>query len=159
MNKKLLYTFFLALGYMGLQAQDGPPANWFNLDKEKDGVYGVSTERAYEELLKGKSSVSVVVAVIDSGVDAEHEDLDDVMWVNPGEIAGNGIDDDGNGYVDDVHGWNFIGGFDGKNVNDDNLEIARVYKKYSYKYENADPDKLTKKGKKEYEFYQKVKKS
>ena len=158
MNKKLLYTFFLTLGYMGLQAQDGPPANWFNLDKEKDGVYGVSTERAYEELLKGKSSVSVVVAVIDSGVDAEHEDLDDVMWVNPGETADNGIDDDGNGYVDDVHGWNFIGGPDGKNVNDDNLEIARVYKKYSYKYENADPEKLTKKGKKEYEFYQKVKK-
>jgi subtilisin family serine protease len=90
------------------------PDNWFNLDESKDGVRGVSTEEAYKTVLKGKKSRTVVVAVIDSGVDIEHEDLKDVIWVNKGEIPDNGKDDDGNGYIDDVHGWNFIGGADGK---------------------------------------------
>ena len=64
----------------------------------------------------------MIVAIIDSGVDAEHEDLKEIMWTNPGEVAGNGIDDDKNGYVDDIHGWNFIGNKDGRNVGPDNLE-------------------------------------
>lgn len=55
-------------------------------------------------------SSSTIVAVIDTGIDYNHEDLRDNMWVNPDEIAGNGIDDDGNGYVDDVHGINAIAG-------------------------------------------------
>ncbi len=156
MFKKILFTSLLAAGTLAIQAQDGPPANWFNLDKEADGVHGVSTEKVYENLLKGKKSIPVIVAVIDSGVDAEHEDLDDVMWVNPGEIPGNGIDDDKNGYVDDIHGWNFIGGKDG-NVEADNLEVTRLYRKYKYKYETADPAKLTKKQKAEYEIYKKTK--
>ena len=156
MFKKILYTGVLAIGTLAMNAQDGPPANWFNLDKETDGVYGVGTEKTYNELLKGKSSIPVVVAVIDSGVDAEHEDLDDVMWVNPGEIAGNGIDDDKNGYIDDIHGWNFIGGKDG-NVSADNLEVTRLYRKYKYKFEKADESKLTKKQKGDYAIYVKTK--
>ena len=96
-------------------AQDKAPENWFNLDKQTDNVQGVSTERAYKELLKGKMYKSVLVAVIDSGIDEEHEDLQSVMWKNPGEIEGNGIDDDKNGYIDDIYGWNFIGGKDGQN--------------------------------------------
>jgi len=158
MIKNLLLTATAVLAFTQVQAQDGPPANWFNLDKEMDGIHGVSTEKAYEKLLKGKSSKTVVVAIIDSGVDAEHEDLDEVMWVNADEIADNGIDDDNNGYVDDVHGWNFIGGKDGSNVGADSYEVTRVYNKYKYKYEKADPDKLTKKQLVEYELYLKTKK-
>jgi subtilisin family serine protease len=103
------------------------PENWYNLDKANDNVQGVSSEKAYEELLKGKKSTTIVVAIIDSGVDEEHEDLKDVMWINEDEIAGNGIDDDKNGYIDDVYGWNFIGGKDGKNINKDSYEVTRVY--------------------------------
>jgi hypothetical protein len=154
MSKNLALFIIAAFCFVQLQAQDGPPANWFNLDKEMDGVYGVSTEKAYEKLLKGKDSKTVIVAVIDSGIDADHEDMKDVMWVNTDEIPGNGIDDDNNGYIDDIHGWNFIGGADGSNVGPDTYEVTRVYKKYKYKFENgADPDKMTKSMLKEYELY------
>ena len=80
------------------------PDNWFNLDPNKDHVNGVSTEKTYEELLKGKKSKTIIVGVLDSGVDYMHEDLKDIMWTNTGEIPGNGIDDDKNGYIDDIHG-------------------------------------------------------
>lgn len=127
------------------------PENWFNMDSA-DGFQGVSSDKAYSELLNGKTSQTVVVAIIDSGMDAEHEDLAANMWVNKGEIAGNGIDDDGNGYIDDIHGWNFIGGANG-NVNADTYEVTRLYKKYKYKYENADVNQLSKKDKAEYAKY------
>ena len=130
-----------------------PPENWFNLDPKKDGVPGLSTEKMYKELLKDKKGQTVIVAVLDSGVDHEHEDLRDVMWVNKGEVPGNGKDDDGNGYVDDIHGWSFLGGKDGKNVRFDNLEITRLYRKYKPIYENANRDKLSKKQQKEYDAF------
>ena len=98
------------------------------------------------------------MAVIDSGVDAEHEDLKDVMWVNEDEIAGNGIDDDKNGYIDDVHGWNFIGGKDGKNVSADTYEATRLYAKYRKKYGESNGAGLNKKEKAEFELYQELKK-
>lgn len=127
--RNLVLAAFLATAAMNAQAQEEAkaPENWFNLDYEDDGVRGVSTEKAYKELLKGKKSTPIIVSIIDSGVDEEHEDLKDVMWVNKGETPGNGIDDDGNGYVDDVYGWNFIGGKDGKNINHDLLEVTRLY--------------------------------
>ncbi|MEZ5059158.1 MAG: S8 family serine peptidase [Saprospiraceae bacterium] len=138
-------------------AQDKAPDNWFNLDAGKDKVQGVSTEKMYQDLLKGKTAKqTVVVAVIDSGVEADHEDLKDVMWVNNDEIPGNGIDDDKNGYIDDINGWNFIGGKDGKNVNHDNLEITRLVKFYSDKYAGKNPEDLSKKEKKEYDKYKKM---
>jgi len=111
---------------------DNPP-NWFNLDLERDGIVGISTEVAYE-LLQGRRSVPVVVAVLDGGIDYEHEDLKDIMWRNEGEIPGNGIDDDGNGYVDDVRGWNFLGNANGENVQYDNLEMTRLIRLYEPKY-------------------------
>lgn len=120
---------------------------------------GVSSIRMYDSLLKGKKGETIVVAVIDGGVDYEHEDLKDVMWENPGEIAGNGIDDDHNGYVDDVYGWNFIGGKDGRNVHHDQLEITRLVVKYREQFKNADPAKLSKKEKKEYDRYKKLEKT
>src|SRR5688500_11782399 len=87
------------------------PRGWHLLDKEKDGYFGISLEKAYD-FVKGKKSTPIIVAVIDSGVDTLHEDLKSVLWRNPKEIPGNGIDDDKNGYVDDIYGWNFLGGRD-----------------------------------------------
>ena len=152
--------FFLALFMTAgnfMQAQSSAPENWFNLDKASDNVHGVSTDKAYRSILKDLKSETVIVAVIDSGVDYEHEDLKDVMWINSGEIPGNNIDDDKNGYIDDIHGWNFIGGKDGKNVDADTYEVTRLYGKYKTKYENANVNTLSKKEKKEYDKYLKYK--
>jgi len=117
-------------------------ANWQNLDLKTDSVFGVSTEKAYTELLKGKKHVTVLVAVIDVGVDINHEDLKSVIWTNPKEIAGNHIDDDKNGYVDDLHGWNFLGGPKG-NVEHETYEYVRLIRLEKPKYENADSTKLS----------------
>lgn len=93
---------------------------WSHLDLKTDTVPGVSLHRAYKELVKSKSK-TVIVAVIDSGVDTDHEDLKDNLWVNPNEIPNNGKDDDSNGYVDDVNGWNFLG-----DANNEQLEYVRI---------------------------------
>lgn len=124
--------------------------NWFHADPST-GKVGVSTDRTYDELLKDRASSTVVVAIIDSGMDIEHEDLQDNIWVNVDEIPGNGIDDDKNGYVDDVNGWNFIGGPDGRNVGSETYEVTRLYGKYKYKFENAKPELLSKKERETYD--------
>ncbi len=111
------------------------PQNWFHLDIASDNVRGVSSEKAYQTILKGRTSKPVIVAVIDSGIDIEHEDLKENIWINTKEIPNNGIDDDKNGYIDDVYGWNFIGGKDGKNVSKDTYEMTRLYTTYKKKYE------------------------
>ncbi len=152
MKLRNFFIFLFTLTVAGAMAQKAPD-NWFHLDPAKDGYPGLRTEKAYEGPLRGKSGTTVVVAVLDSGVDPNHEDLRDVMWKNPGEIPGNGIDDDGNGYVDDVHGWNFLGGKDGQNVGGDNLEVVRLYRTYQARFQNADPSKLSKADKKLYDKY------
>lgn len=115
------------------------PNNWFELDRATTGYYGISLDKAYD-FLKGKKSQTVVVAVIDVGVDTLQEDLKPILWHNPGEFPGNGIDDDKNGYVDDIYGWNFIGGKDGRNVHKDSPEAARLYWKLKNKYGDTAPD-------------------
>lgn len=117
--------------------------NWFHADLTKDNIYGTASDAAYKYLQsKGMKPSPVIVAVIDSGVDIEHEDLKNVLWTNTGEIPGNGIDDDGNGYVDDIHGWNFIGGPNG-NVNEDSLEMTRIVQEGMKLFET--PDEFTNK--------------
>jgi subtilisin family serine protease len=113
-----------------IEFRDGPATDdWWRLDPVTDHVPGIGVERAYAELLANRSPRrEVVVAILDSGIDVEHEDLAAVIWTNPGEIPGNNRDDDGNGYIDDVHGWNFIGGPDGRNVHQDTYEVTRLYK-------------------------------
>ena len=96
---------------------------WIHLDPQDDGIAGVSINKAYQ-LLGNRPSKTVLVAVIDSGFDLDHEDLKGHYWINMNEISDNGIDDDKNGYVDDVYGWNFIGGAKG-NVVYDTYEITR----------------------------------
>jgi subtilisin family serine protease len=136
-----------------------PPENWFNLDYKTAKVNGVATEKAYRELLKDKTPKTVIVAVIDGGLDYKHEDLKDVMWINPGEIPDNGIDDDNNGYIDDIYGWNFLGGSDGSSYEYDNLETTRIYAKYKEKFENEDGSLNTQyAGSKEYDLFVKARK-
>src|SRR5690606_30259819 len=105
---------------------------WYNKSFEDTGVMGVNTEKAHQFLKeKKRKPVEMIAAVLDGGIQADHIDLKDNMWVNPKEKAGNGKDDDKNGYIDDINGWNFIGGADGKNIDGDTLEKVRVYK-YTY---------------------------
>src|ERR1700741_2427904 len=104
--KGLTVAILLCSALLSAQS-DYPRKDWMLLDAKKDKISGMSVTQGYS-LLKNKKPVKVIVAVIDSGVDYLHEDLKSVMWVNPGEVANNGKDDDGNGYVDDIHGWNFI---------------------------------------------------
>jgi cell wall-associated protease len=96
---------------------------WSHLDIINDTIPGMSVDRAYAELLKDKKGVKVIVGIVDSGVDIEHEDLKAVVWTNSKEIPGNGVDDDKNGYVDDIHGWNFLG-----DITKENLEYERIIK-------------------------------
>ncbi len=136
--------------------KDKAPANWYNLDYKSDGIMGISTEKAYE-LLKGRKSTPVIVAVIDGGVDINHEDLKDVLWINKKEATANGKDDDSNGYIDDKYGWNFLGNANGENVNYDNLEVTRLIRKYEPKYISVLPTtRLSEAERREFVAYQKM---
>ncbi|WP_437920783.1 S8 family peptidase [Sphingobacterium sp. LRF_L2] len=140
----------------GAQSKKTNPPNWYNLDYQADGVRGISTEKAYE-LLQGRKSTPVIVGVLDGGVDYNHEDLKDVMWKNPKEIAGNGKDDDNNGYSDDVYGWNFLGNANGENVHYDNLEVTRLIRIYEPKYISVLPSTaLSEAERREFVAYQKM---
>lgn len=130
--------------------------DWFLHDPETDKVQGLSVEKAYKTLLKGRTSRTITVAVIDSGIDFEHEDLKDIIWTNLKEIAGNGVDDDKNGYIDDIHGWSFIGGKNG-NVKRDTYELTREYARLRTKYENLTESNVQKKDKSEYQYWLKIK--
>ena len=103
---------------------------WPHQDLLTTGYPGISLAEAYKAL-EGRKAQTVIVGVVDSGVDINHEDLKSIIWTNPKEIPNNGIDDDKNGYVDDVHGWNFLG-----EINQDNLEYVRILKKG----DTSDPD-------------------
>lgn len=151
-----LLTFLIFLSsFYSIAQEESPKPNWQNLDLQQDGVFGISTEKAYQ-LIKDKKGVPVIVAVIDGGIDEEHEDLKSVMWQNKKEIAGNNIDDDGNGYVDDIYGWNFIGSEIG-NVHYDNLEITRLVRKLQPKYASVvNTTPLEEQEKKEFERYKKL---
>jgi cell wall-associated protease len=94
---------------------------WSHLDLSNDSIPGMSVDKAYSELLKDKKGTTVIVGIVDSGVDIEHDDLKSVVWTNKKEIPGNGKDDDKNGYIDDIHGWNFLG-----DITKENYEYERI---------------------------------
>jgi hypothetical protein len=121
-----------------------PPKDWHLLDKENDGYPGISLQKAYNFLEEKKlKPTKVIVAVLDSGVDIFHEDLIPVLWTNEKEIENNTIDDDGNGYIDDVNGWNFIGGKDSISVESELLELTKFYKKYKQQFEGKNKYTIT----------------
>ncbi len=136
LKKNLLLFFFLQLtaGIGFSQTIHEKLKGWHLLNYQQDGYMGTGVKEAYE-LLKGRKSTTVVIAVIDSGVDTLQEDLKPVLWVNPKEIPGNGKDDDGNGYVDDIHGWNFCGSSTGENLSTNTHEIERVYHRWRSEFE------------------------
>ena len=128
---------------------------WSHLDIVKDSIAGMSLEKAYQ-FLERKKSVPVIVAIADSGVDIEHEDLKDVLWVNTDEIKGNHKDDDNNGYVDDVFGWNFLGNAKGDIVTTDQLEITRIVKNGRAKFSDKKASEIVEKDKDAYQQYLKL---
>ncbi|HEY8931673.1 MAG TPA: S8 family serine peptidase [Mucilaginibacter sp.] len=113
-----------------------PPKNWHTLDLKTDGFYGISLKQAYG-LIKGKKSKTVIVTTIDSGIDTAQKDISPILWVNPKEIPNNGKDDDGDGYIDDVHGWDFLGGKGGKVDFTETTEEVRQYHKLKDKFGNV----------------------
>lgn len=126
--------------------------HWPAMDLVKDTVPGMSVDKAYSEIIKKRKGETVIVGVIDSGVDIEHEDLKNVIWTNPGEIAGNGIDDDNNGFIDDIHGWNFLGDIVGEN-----MEYVRIIRKFKPKFEGKSEASISAAERENYATYQKAK--
>ena len=136
MFKKWLLAFtILFITISNAFSQVETPQGWHLLSPTKDSFYGIDAAKAYQFIKeKNKKSTTVIVAVLDSGVDTTHEDLKGVLWLNEKEIPANGKDDDGNGYIDDMHGWNFLGGKDGRNIIKAGDEKTRVYHRYKDKY-------------------------
>lgn len=150
---KLSFSFFaLGISNAVVGQVDKDVLNWYN-----GGGSGMHTTSAYKALKK-KKSTTVIVAVIDSGIDIEHKDLQGKIWTNTKEIPGNGIDDDNNGYIDDVHGWNFLGSAGGVNQQYARLEKTRIYAKLKDKYQDVDASKIAASDLQEYELFKKVSK-
>jgi len=125
---------------------------WMAADLISDTIPGMSVKKAYNEIIKNKKGEKVIVAVIDSGVDIEHEDLKNVLWTNKDETPGNGKDDDNNGYIDDVHGWNFLGDITGEN-----LEYVRYIKKLGPKFQGKNESSISATDRADFALYQKAK--
>lgn len=150
MKKVLLAAVFLVgFGFSNAQEvkagvdpmQDKDLMTWYHKDFATTKVYGVNTENAYKFLeSKGLKPKTVLVGVLDSGVQVDHPGLVKNIWTNPNEVPNNGKDDDGNGYIDDIHGWNFIGGKNG-DIDIDNMEVTRVVAKYKSVFEGDDSTK------------------
>lgn len=163
--KKILVAaaFFAGMGLSFAQKsdmEDDDLKTWYHKDFATTKVYGINTKNAYKFLeSKGLKPKTIVVGILDSGVEVDHPGLVGNMWKNPNEVPNNGKDDDGNGYIDDIHGWNFIGGKNA-DIDADNLEVTRVYKKYKpiFEGENSTQNKANQaKMKEEFEMYLKAK--
>lgn len=125
---------------------------WGASDLITDTIPGMSVAKAYAELLVKRKGQKVIVGVIDSGIDITHEDLKNVIWVNKDEIAGNGKDDDNNGYVDDIHGWNFLG-----DIVEENMEYVRYLKKLSPRFDGKTEASVGAADRADFILYQKAK--
>ncbi|MEJ7586822.1 MAG: S8 family serine peptidase [Ferruginibacter sp.] len=158
-NKFIFPTAILLACSFTTTAQKPSLKGWHLEDYKTTGHYGISLEQAYSFLAEKKiKSTPVIVAILDDGVDTTHEDLQKVLWINTKEIPENGIDDDGNGYTDDLHGWNFLGNPDGRNVYANSSEWIRVYWRFKTKYEGVpvDTSNLNTAQKHEYAMWQKA---
>ncbi len=141
LQRKFAIILFILFGFYFSNAQSNVPKGWHLLDPAKDSFYGINLNKAYQFLKeKNKKSKTVIVAVLDGGVDTAHEDLKEILWRNPKEIVGNNKDDDDNGLVDDIYGWNFLGGKDGRNLKKGSDEKSRVYHHFKNKFTATDFD-------------------
>lgn len=129
--------------------------NWFNEDPDEDRFAGVSSDLVYKKLVKDMKPSTVVVAVIDGGTDIYHPDLKANIWVNEDEIPDNGIDDDQNGYIDDINGWSFIGGKKG-DIAGETTEMVRLYRQYKKQFDGKSKKQIPKEQQKAYEEYQQI---
>ncbi len=132
---------------------DAQEKTWSGKDLKNDTIPGMSVEKTYAELLPGKTGTTTIVAVIDSGIDIKHEDLKNVIWTNPGEIPGNGKDDDNNGYIDDIHGWNFLG-----DISAEQLEFVRIIARYQDQFKGKTVNTVPANQKDLFLMYEKAKK-
>ncbi|MBM3439089.1 MAG: peptidase S8 [Bacteroidetes bacterium] len=153
MKKTIIFFLGLTLGAQAF-GQKKPDKHWYHAAPTKKNM-GISLDKAYASEAAKLPSKTIVVAVVDGGVDIAHPDLKDVIWHNKGEIPFNNIDDDRNGYVDDTVGWNFIGGKDGRMVQYDHLEKVRLYMKYKEQFKNVNADEVN--NNPEYAAYQAMK--
>lgn len=129
---------------------------WAYKDFQKDSILGISLDKAYNQIIKGRKGKKVIVAIIDTEIDVNHEELKGSIWINSDEIPNNNIDDDKNGYVDDINGWNFLGkrGYD-EFIS--NYNYTRILKKYSSKFKDKDSSQI--KDIKHYKLYLRAKKA
>jgi subtilisin family serine protease len=143
-----------------VSAPSRAPQDWYHLDQVPRSGPGLDTRTAYQTVLENRAPQDTVrVAIIDSGFDIDHEDLSGKMWTNADEVPGNEVDDDGNGYVDDVHGWNFIGGPNGKSVNEDTYELTRIYVNLRERFAEVDSAEVPSGARDRYQRYQKIKRT
>ncbi|MGE0089969.1 MAG: S8 family serine peptidase [Bacteroidales bacterium] len=169
MKKLLLALCILSFGFYNVFAQNTNTdqsidekdiyLNWHLKSPEKDLIYGAEVNKAYETLLQNKKSTTIIVAVIDGGIDINHIDLKENIWVNANEIPSNGVDDDQNGYIDDLNGWNFLGNSLGENIEFENIEVTRIYKSLKNKYEGKKANTIPDAEKEQYLLYQQAKES
>jgi len=150
--KKYFGLSLMAFTFIGLSAFGQLKSDWFNREFQTDKGGGAEVEGAISAL-NGIELSPIIVAVIDDGVDISHPDFAGKIWVNDGEIPENGKDDDGNGFIDDVHGWNFLGNPEGENIKYETLELTRLYRKYDKKYGERDPESLNRLESNEYMKY------
>jgi cell wall-associated protease len=140
--KKLFLSLFTFLLITTITfSQKEPIPGWHLLDAQKDGYHGISLQPAMH-LLQGRQAKPIIVAVMDGGIDTAHKALRPNLWTNPKEVAGNGKDDDGNGYADDIHGWNFLGNAAGQNVNKESQEAVRIYHRLKGVFQNLSFDSV-----------------
>ena len=140
--KRLPITFYFL--FIALISFSQSTKNWHWKDYEKDSVHGISLQKAYQLLASYTIQPSpIIVAVIDGGLDTNHIELKEILWNNVDEIPNNHIDDDHNGYIDDVHGWNFLGGKDGRNIDKAEAEKTRIYHQLKGQFENKVVDTLS----------------
>ena len=145
--------YFLLILPLAAYSQETP--DWHHLDPYSDSIVGISTAKAFD-FLNGRTPDTVIVAIIDNGVDISHSELNSQLWINEDEIPDNNLDDDGNGYVDDIHGWNFLGNHQGDNIKHETLELTRLYAEYSSLYTNADTNSFSALDKERYSLYRKI---
>ncbi len=159
--KKFTTSLILVLITLVSMAQSNSTDSipWHLLSPQESSFQGISLPQAYAFLhKKNKKPTKVIVAIIDSGIDTTHEDLIANLWHNPNEIPYNHIDDDQNGYIDDIYGWNFLGGADGRNINGETAESVRIYRENKAKYEGKSKSNIAKQDLKDYNTWLRAKK-